>query len=118
MKITFTVEGLEQITATLEKITTGIPEASRKSITDTMKAGGMVSDKKVPVKTGKLKKSKLEKVTGDLQGEFSYNTNYAYFVDHGTVKMFARPYFTPAVMEMQKQFKVILPKNIKATSGL
>jgi HK97 gp10 family phage protein len=116
-KITFTVEGLEQLTASLDKITKGIPTASKKSITESMAAGGKISDAKVPVKTGKLKKSKLEKITGDFQGEFSYNTKYAKFVDGGTVRMLARPYFTPAVQAIQKQFPTIMSKNIKTLTG-
>tara|TARA_Y100000768_G_scaffold5937_1_gene4201 strand:- start:3079 stop:3447 length:369 start_codon:yes stop_codon:yes gene_type:complete len=62
------------------------------------------SSRRVPVDTGTLKQSVF------LEGKpFSivvgYNANYSRFVEEGTSKMKAKPFFEPSIKESIKRFK-------------
>ena len=118
LKISVKVEGAAEVNSAIAKLIQGIPRGSKKAIVESLAAGGKISDSKVPVKTGRLKSSKIERTTGDFQGEFSYNVEYAKYVEYGTIRMLARPYFTPGIQQIQTQLPTLMRSNIGAVTGL
>lgn len=60
----------------------------------------------VPVDTGNLKNSISTSFENDgMTGVVSTNVEYAAYVEFGTVKMAAKPYFTPAAEQVRKSFE-------------
>lgn len=64
-----------------------------------------------PVRTGLLKSKIVGEMTGDLEGEVGTNTEYAIFVEYGTVHMAARAMFRKGAAKVEqlgdKLFKAI-----------
>lgn len=57
-----------------------------------------------PVDTGFLRSSIQGDMTGDMQGVVNVSAHYGVFVELGTVKMSAQPFFTPAIEETRPEF--------------
>jgi len=82
--------------------------AVRKACGDVVRkaATDVLADAKVrcPVDTGALVNSGQMKMLAPLTAEVAFTTDYAHFVELGTVKMAAQPYLTPAVEMMREPF--------------
>lgn len=73
------------------------------------------SQRKVPVKTGHLKRSGAADVDTDkLEGRVKYSADYAGYVEKGTRFMDARPYLKPSLNEV----KPLFIKDLKRLSKL
>lgn len=60
----------------------------------------------VPVDTSNLKNSIGTSIENNgMTGVVSTNVEYAAYVEFGTVKMAAKPYFTPAAEQVRKSFE-------------
>lgn len=60
----------------------------------------------VPVDTGRLRASIIAQRINPNKWEVSANTNYASFVEFGTVKMIAQPYIRPAARKSGRFFRL------------
>ena len=58
-----------------------------------------ISNSLVPVRTGYLKSTLSSRVTGEFTAEARADCEYAQFVEYGTWKQWAQPYFRPAINE-------------------
>lgn len=75
----------------------------------------------VPVDTGALRDSiKAEKLAGNqygVKGDITANTEYALYVELGTVKMRAQPYLRPAADIAFRQFPEKLAAKVRNIGG-
>lgn len=70
--------------------------------------------KKAPYKTNRLRASITHGVSAEEKCAFiGTNVEYAPYVEYGTVKMKARPYLKPAVMDHTDEYKAILETEMK-----
>lgn len=70
--------------------------------------------KKAPYDTGRLRASITHGVS--MEEKCAYigtNVEYAPYVEYGTVKMKARPYLKPAVMDHMDEYKAIMETELK-----
>lgn len=65
-----------------------------------------------PVDTGNLRNS-FESVETDSGAEMRVNTDYAYFVEVGTIKMKAQPYVRPAIDEHEADIVKAIANQIE-----
>jgi len=64
-----------------------------------------------PVKTGRLKNSIKSRIFR-TKVEIKANVSYAIFVEFGTIKMKAQPFFYPAIDAHEKELKRSLEKSL------
>lgn len=68
---------------------------------------------KAPVDTGFLRNSIQATPKGAFEWNVTVGAEYGAYLEFGTVKMSARPYFTPAVELMRPQFEMMLNKLLE-----
>lgn len=119
------INSIEDLNKIKDQIKEGIKETIKDVNTDTMN--------RVPVRTGKLRHSykvtfngkaiagglnsknfveDFELNNGNNLVDFSYNTDYAEFVEYGTVHITPRLYLTKAVANIEEKLKDNINKNI------
>lgn len=88
--------GLSQATQHLKRVQDGVVEATRLALINTAEAATKEMKQTAPIDTGELVTS---------IGETAFNTGvliqataeHGWFVEYGTVKMAAQPFFNPAI---------------------
>ena len=70
--------------------------------------------KKCPYDTGRLRGSISHGVSEEeMCGFIGTNVEYAPYVEYGTIKMKARPFFKPAVNDHQDEYRAIIEECMK-----
>lgn len=99
MSLKFTIEGIEQFQATINRLTERLPQAGFEVISQA--ADRMVSDAKsfAPVRTGFLRDNIMITNQNAYAIQVSSLAYYSIFVEFGTRFMQPEPFFLPAVMQ-------------------
>ena len=113
VEVTVSVEGAEEFRAAMERLDSGLQRQVHEQLrvwAENVKALAM---QKVPVKTGRLRRSIYCKV-GEWVAEVGADAAYAMFVELGTCYMRARPFLFPAVQEALPTLESIIGEAVEA----
>jgi HK97 gp10 family phage protein len=94
----------DHIMQTCEKVINKADDAVKKIGHD----GEASMKNEVPVKTGNLKNQTSFNSTGRAKGEWASNTPYARYVNDGTSRMPARPYFTHGIEHARHSLESVI----------
>jgi HK97 gp10 family phage protein len=100
IKVSVGTEGFYGLTEHLRKLPAEIKAKARKAVATELKAAREDAKERVPVRTGKLKKSIRVKMSKDgIAGELKAGgpgAHHAHLVERGTRRTRAKPYLNPA----------------------
>ena len=120
---------MARLVSHLKAIAGATPEAGSKALLATAKDIYEISQQLVPVDTSSLKRSGGVEVQDSTSVQVGYGSpgefikgrdpaTYAPFVEYGTSKMGAQPYFTPAFLQGQATFHARLLEEVKKINGV
>lgn len=108
IKVELDKRDLKRIQRKLEKAPENIQRGAQTEITRAAYAIEAGAKRRTPVKTGRLRSS-IRTDVKKLAADIGTNTEYAPFVEFGTVKQRAQPFLFPAYEQERKKFI----KNLK-----
>lgn len=120
---------MARLQSNLKAIAGATPEAGSKALLATAKDIYDLSQGFVPVDTSSLKRSGGVEVIDSTSVQVGYGSpgefiqgrepaDYAPFVEYGTSKMGAQPYFTPAFLQGSATFHARLLEEMKKINGV
>lgn len=113
MSVEVKVIGADKAVKHLEAYTRKVIEGTEDAVKITALDIERRAKAKAPVDTGRLKNSIHTEPRGDNARWVGTNVEYAGYVEYGTRKMSAQPYFFPSVHEVIPEFKKRLEKAVK-----
>ena len=113
--MSFTVEmtGIDEAKALLKKLRTSLPPGVEKATRGAGQTMQTEARDKAPVDTGNLVKSIQLRMTSATSVEVEAKANYAGYVEFGTTRMRAQPFWVPAFAVAIKQYEADLRKALK-----
>lgn len=113
MSLSFTIGGIQEFQATINRLTERLPQAAFTIISQA--ADKMVSDARsfAPVRTGFLRDNISITNQNSYAIQVSSVAYYSVFVEFGTVHMQPEPFFLPAVMQ-----NIPSPQQLLAALGI
>jgi HK97 gp10 family phage protein len=113
MRVNIKVSGVNKTMRKFEEYTGVVSRKTAEAVEKTALDIERRAKTKAPVDTGRLKNSIHTEPRGEYSRWVGTNVEYAVFVEFGTRKMSARPYFYPSVQEVIPEFKKRLEKAVK-----
>lgn len=108
------VKGIKEADAALQDLLARLPQFQRENFEEVGKAMVESAKARTPIDTGRLvSNNKILKVN-DKELIVGNPVPYAGFVEYGTIRQRAQPFWTPVINQIAKRFPDALIKDVKA----
>jgi HK97 gp10 family phage protein len=99
LRLNVTTTGIQQVVDEFRGFNSRLQDAVRNTLGEATNQIVTIAQSYAPVRTGALRDSIHAEQTGPMSYGIAADVEYATFVEYGTVRMLARPFMRPAVIE-------------------
>src|SRR5712692_10290859 len=99
LRLNIRTTGIKQVVDEFRGFNSRLTDAVTSSLGDAANEIANLAQRYAPVRTGALRDSINAEQTGPMSYGISADAEYATFVEFGTIRMLARPFMRPAVIE-------------------
>lgn len=104
---------MAKLSSNLSKLAAKAPQAASQALLQTARDIAQMAKQLAPIDTGLLQRSYRVEPIDENTMQIGTDTEYAPYVEFGTVNQSAQPHLTPAFHQNEETFKVRLAEEIK-----